>query len=232
MKKGKRMGWKGKGFVGGILIAEQLFRSLLDKYPPGFPRVRCVSSKNKFQSFEGNALLSPARSNHALIPSHFLLSVRRSTVLSLSLSCSVHLSLWNRRSARRNWKGHDSEATNGRKQAFMPLISATIIQRNQTFRLFIETLTCPIFPSIELSPRRGMIFNTLSRILSLQIRLIFWKRYIERSDLKSISWNLPSNKWIKGLKVIRSFYPRLFVQKQVGFLCRNFYLPRINPRIN
>lgn len=50
------MGWKGRGL---ILIAEQLFRSLLDKYPPGFPRVRCcVSSKNKFQSFEGNALLS------------------------------------------------------------------------------------------------------------------------------------------------------------------------------
>lgn len=56
MKRGKRMGWKGRGL---ILIAEQLFRSLLDKYPPGFPRVRCcVSSKNKFQSFEGNALLS------------------------------------------------------------------------------------------------------------------------------------------------------------------------------
>lgn len=91
MKKGKRMGWKGKDFVGGILIAEQLFRSLLDKYPPGFPRVRCVSSKNKFQSFEGNALLSPARSNHALIPSHFLLSVRRSTVLSLSLFLSLAL---------------------------------------------------------------------------------------------------------------------------------------------
>lgn len=109
MKRGKRMGWKGRGL---ILIAEQLFRSLLDKYPPGFPRVRCcVSSKNKFQSFEGNALLSPARSNHALIPPHFLLSLRRSTVLSLSLFCSVHLSLsfWNRRSARRNWKAHDSE---------------------------------------------------------------------------------------------------------------------------
>lgn len=85
------MGWKGRGL---ILIAEQLFRSLLDKYPPGFPRVRCcVSSKNKFQSFEGNALLSPARSNHALIPPHFLLSLRRSTVLSLSFFCSVHLSL-------------------------------------------------------------------------------------------------------------------------------------------
>lgn len=108
MERGKRMGWKGRDL---ILIAEQLFRSLLDKYPPGFPRVRCcVSFKNKFQSFEGNALLSPARSNHALIPPHFLLSLRRSTVLSL---CSVHLSLsfslWNRRSARRNWKAHDSE---------------------------------------------------------------------------------------------------------------------------
>lgn len=156
MKEEKRIRktWKVV-FVRGILIAEQLFRSLLDKYPPGFPRVRCVSSKNKFQSFEGNALLSPASFHHALIPSHFL-SVRRSTVLFLSLFISLSLSLWNRRSARRNWKGHDSEATNGRKQAFMPLISATIIQRNQTFRLFIETLTRSIFSS-----RRVIITNDI-----------------------------------------------------------------------
>lgn len=140
MKKGEPY-----GKVSFIFIAEQLFRSLLDKYPPGFPRVRCVSSKNKFQSFEGNALLSPARSNHAPIPSHFLLSVRRSTVLSLSLSFALFISLWKRRSARRNWKAHDSEATNGRKQAFMPLISATIIQRNQTVYRNIDLSHFPFY---------------------------------------------------------------------------------------
>lgn len=73
-----------KDFIRDILIAEQLFQSLADEHPADFPRLCDACSKNKFQSFEGNVLLSPARSASLLYPHIFL--VPDNSVFSLSPS--------------------------------------------------------------------------------------------------------------------------------------------------